>query len=203
MGCHLAGRTGRTLQSLYNNKLNNIVGIDCAGPMFKGDLNSRIQDTDANNVISLMCSYAFGPGSSIYGTHNYIVNNGGNQPACASDEKCMDGLVSIFPWTKSCSHAFCCNLVAELLSSNSSQFFVSRCDCFTKCTKSEPKTCPLSLEPNKNCAPGLFSVYTNNNSPYAMGEEGAKGCKGCSDCYNCYPSFATVFSFSGDGRYCY
>lgn len=204
MGCHAAGLSGRFLQTAFNKQLNHIVGIDCAGPYFKhSPQEERIHCKDAKIVTNLICSYVFGAGSHILGTHNYKINNGGNQPACAEKEKCQDGLESIKKNTASCSHFFCCNIIADLLVNMKNEYFASRCNCFNKCDEMESQSCPLSLSPEPHCLPGLFSVHTNSEFPYQMGEAGAKLCNGCNECYSCPGRLGTVLSYSSDGNYCY
>lgn len=202
MSCHVAGYAGRYLKDHNGILLENIIGIDCAGPLFKNHHDLRIKPSDAKCVISLHTSYTFGLGETLVGDYNIRVNKGGNQPACMEKEKCLDCGAAVISSSACCSHAFGCDIVAEMLTTpeDSNQFLLTHCDNYKSCTIPTDYVLGLSI---CNKPRGIYDLRTNPSSPYGMGKAGLTNCTSCEECYSCFGSFSQLMAASSDGNVCY
>lgn len=206
MGGQVAGRSGKVSKAAYSVTLKRIVLVDPAGPLFKQGLPQwRAHCSDAECVISIHCSYVFGPGCEFMGSHNVIVNKGGNQRPC--NENCTDCGTSLIPIVgpRCCSHHFCCPIVANMLITqiDQNEYRLVGCRCYGECNTTLKNECKLSLDLCSCSKGGLFKLSTNDYPPYAMGREGLKTCTSCEDCFECLGSPAMLLSANTDGKYCY
>lgn len=202
MGCHVAGFSGRFLNSKYGIQLDVIVGVDCAGPGFKNLPESRIKCSDAKCIISEHTSYTFGLGEMCLATHTVRFNTGGNQQACMEDENCLECLPSILAGTPCCSHGFGCNVTAEMLTipEETNLMYLTRCKSYRFCNEPTDIVFGISL---CNQPEGIYDLRTSNSSPFGRGKAGLVNCTKCSDCYSCLGSPSQLMAASFDGNVCY
>ncbi|CRK89447.1 CLUMA_CG003192, isoform A, partial [Clunio marinus] len=153
LGAHVAGMAGK---SLTRGKFNTIHGVDPAGPLFNvNDPSTRLAVGDAEYVECIHTdSRNFGIGDAICDA-DFFPNGGSNQPGCL---------------TTLCDHGRAFDLFEESLKAN--ELWGRRC--------SDANQIPIGCtgegaymegEPSnfKNNIRGIFTLPTNNNSPFGLG----------------------------------
>jgi len=160
LGAHIAGHTGKNTR---NFRINNIVGLDPAGPLFSvRNPEGRIDASDATYV---ECIHTNGPtiilvGAGIgapIGHADFFPNGGDSQPGCL---------------TNTCSHGRAVDYYVESVASNA--FFAWRCP---ERDSVSSRLCTLTpgawmggdhLNFDKRES-GSFYLETNRRSPFAEG----------------------------------
>ena len=150
---HVAGIAGKNVQ---RGRINTIIGMDPAGPLF--DVNNpraRLDFSDAEYVESIHTDVAFGIVAEI--SHaDFFPNNGHTQPGCI---------------TQICDHGRAVLFYVEAI--NSSQFRANRCQGFGE-IRQNIRCVGESVvmgEPSnaRNNIRGVYQVFTSNQSPFGRG----------------------------------
>ncbi|XP_076241015.1 phospholipase A1-like [Calliopsis andreniformis] len=82
LGAHIAGFAGKAVQRMTNQKLQQIIGMDPAGPSFRGNsCSNRLCVTDARFVQALHTSRILGYHDAI-GNVDFYFHGGTHQPGC-------------------------------------------------------------------------------------------------------------------------
>lgn len=160
LGAHVAGFVGKTL----NVPLGNIVGLDCALPMFSDkDSGNRLHSTDAIYVESIHTDAGRTGFYTPIGQASFYPNWGRPQPGCGMD------LVG------SCGHGRAHQLYSESILS-ADGFWARQCSDHSAITG---RNCPanpgigytkMGGEPlNSVGKTGVFYLATNSASPFAQG----------------------------------
>lgn len=153
LGAHIAGIAGKNVR---RGRINTIIGMDPAGPLF--DLNNptaRLDWRDADYVESIHTDLTFGMGAVI--SHvDFFPNNGNGQPGCS---------------TSTCDHGRAVLFHVEAI--NSQRLRGNRCEGVTEINNNRVCTGEsLSIgDPAnaRNNARGIYQVFTNAQSPFGRG----------------------------------
>lgn len=160
LGAHIAGIAGK---SVTRGRVNHIIGLDPAGPLFTvGNAAGRLDSGDANyvEVIHTNGQTVFIPGSGIgqpIGHADFWPNGGLWQPGCL---------------TALCSHGRAVEYYVESIQNNA--FHGLECP-----TRNTANAASCTIQPgawmggdginfDKNLR-GSFFMPTNNNAPFAQG----------------------------------
>ncbi|CAG9861221.1 unnamed protein product [Phyllotreta striolata] len=156
LGAHVAGICGAVLKG----KVNHIVGLDPALPLFPWDeVDGRLDPTDAQFVqVIHTCSGILGYNRDL-GHVDYWPNGGSDQPGCG-------GLLDI---GGACSHSRSYKYFAESVMSDG--FLSHKCDNYEdyengKCDK-EP-TSPMGEYSPDYRATGRYFLQTHSESPFSQ-----------------------------------
>jgi pancreatic triacylglycerol lipase len=153
----MAGITGKNVR---RGRINSIIGLDPAGPLFSvNNPSTRLDASDAEYVENIHTnggSLGSGIGAAI-GHADFFPNGGSVQPGCL---------------TNSCSHLRAVDLYIESINRNG--FFGLRCGsaldaAWGRCT-GEPGSW-FGGEPSNhvNSLRGIFHFTTNNRAPFSIG----------------------------------
>lgn len=160
LGAHIAGIAGKNVR---RGRINHIIGLDPAGPLFTvNNVAGRLDAGDANyvEVMHTNGQTLLVPGSGIgqpIGHADFFVNGGQWQPGC---------------FTALCSHGRAVEFYVESIQNNAFWAF----ECATRNTISA-NSCTIrpgawmagdAINFNKVLR-GSFFLQTNNNSPFARG----------------------------------
>lgn len=150
---HISGIAGKNVR---RGRINTIIGLDPAGPLF--DVNNptaRLDFSDATYVESIHTDTVFGIGATI--SHvDFFPNNGNIQPGC---------LTSI------CDHGRAVLFYVEAINSN--RLRGNRCQGLGE-LRQNIRCVGESIvmgEPSNalNNVRGIYQVFTNNQSPFGRG----------------------------------
>lgn len=151
LGAHIAGITGK---NVLRGRINTIIGMDPAGPLF--DANSpvhRLDSSDANYVESIHTDTVFGISAAI--SHvDFFPNNGQFQPGCL---------------TAICDHSRAVLFYAEAI--NLSLLRGNRCTTISE-IRDNIRCLGDSVvmgSPNNFNRRGIYQVLTNRSSPFGRG----------------------------------
>jgi len=156
----LAHMAGIAAKRVRRGRINTIIGLDPAGPLFSVNTPSeRLDFTDANYVEAIHTNGgAFGSGiGAAIGHADFFPNGGSVQPGCI---------------TNSCSHLRAVDLYLESINVN--RLFGLRCasqtDAFWGRCTSEPGAW-FGGEPSnfRSTLRGIFHFVTNNRAPFGQG----------------------------------
>ncbi|CAO1437164.1 unnamed protein product [Diamesa hyperborea] len=156
LGAHTAGLVGKRVT---RGRIQVIHGLDPAGPLF--DVNNPIARLAANDAL-----YTEGirTNAGLLGLDlpicqaDFYPNFGSNQPGCGLDV------------AGTCAHGRANEFFAEAI--NSPRFVARRCFNYSQITNRSTCTGITAVMGNDAGSPGLegiFTVTTNNNSPFAQG----------------------------------
>lgn len=156
LGAHIAGIAGKSVRF---GKINTIIGLDPAGPMFSiENPENRLDSTDAEYVECIHTNSRLTGFGLPIGHADFYPNGGFHQPGCI---------------TNRCSHSRAALFYFESLNSNS--FWSTQCEN----TSNAPRGCSrissvtMGGEPSnaqKNVS-GIFHLTTNRSPPFAQGRQ--------------------------------
>lgn len=112
LGAHMVGYVGKH----FNGNIEQIVGLDPAGPFFENETSTRLQKTDAKFVQVIHTSSGKNGLGTPSGHADYYPNGGAKQPGCGLD------LVG------KCAHLRSFWFYAESLSNN--EFYAEECNSY-------------------------------------------------------------------------
>ena len=160
LGAHIAGMTGKNVR---RGRVNSIIGLDPAGPLFSvRNAAGRIDAADGDYV---ECIHTNGPTVVLVGAGigapicdaDFFPNGGDSQPGCL---------------TNTCSHGRAVDFYVESLRNNA--FFGLRCEQRDSISSRRCQQTPGGwmgndiIVSNKRLS-GSFYLETNRNSPFAQG----------------------------------
>ncbi|CRK90501.1 CLUMA_CG004131, isoform A [Clunio marinus] len=157
LGAHIAGMTGKNVR---RGKINTIIGLDPAGPLFSiNNPAERLAVGDAMYVEGIHTNgglLAAGIGAPI-GNADFFPNGGSGQPGC---------------WTNTCSHGRAVEYYVESIRSN--RFLAVQCANESDAGRGRCSGQPgawMGGEPSNfdKSLRGIFYLETNRNSPFAQG----------------------------------
>ncbi|CRK87466.1 CLUMA_CG001267, isoform A [Clunio marinus] len=157
LGAHVAGFTGK---SVTRGRVNTIIGLDPAGPLFPvGDPTGRLDVGDAVYVEAIHTNGGtLGSGIGAPIAHaDFFPNGGETQPGCT---------------TGGCSHTRAVSLYMESVTNN--QFRANRCATAADAATGNCALTPIAFmggEPSnyRNNLRGIFHMTTNSASPFGRG----------------------------------
>jgi pancreatic triacylglycerol lipase len=157
LGAHVAGMCGK---SVLNGRIQTIVGLDPADPLFS--INTPNERLDVNDALYVEGIVTNGGGSGMFAPISqatFYPNGGQTQPGCDSGQ---------------CSHSRAHHLFAESVRTTVG-FWARRCISFAEiqagtCTASGANMA-MGGEPSNHGrgATGVYALTTNGNSPFAQG----------------------------------
>lgn len=153
LGAHVAGIAGK---NVVRGRINTIIGMDPAGPLF--DVNNpraRLDFSDAEYVESIHTDTSFGIVATI--SHvDFFPNNGHSQPGCV---------------TSICDHGRAVQFYTEAI--NSSLLRGTRCTSLNDLRQNIRCLGDSVIMGNpanaRNNARGIYQVLTNSQSPFGRG----------------------------------
>lgn len=151
---HIAGIAGKAVRF---GRINTIIGLDPAGPLFSiRDVNARLDRTDAEYVEVIHTnSRVTGIGFPI-GHADFFPNGGTQQPGCLRNF---------------CNHDRAPRFFVESISNNN--FFAHRCESINDVVEGgcSGPLATMGGEPSNanNNVRGIFHLRTNRSSPFAQG----------------------------------
>ncbi|KAG5672351.1 hypothetical protein PVAND_002484 [Polypedilum vanderplanki] len=151
LGAQVAGHAGK---NVARGKVNKIIGLDPAGPVFNSkDADGRLDYTDANYVEVIHTNMGFTGMNKLIGHTDFIANSGTHQPGCIDP---------------SCSHHRATKFYIESINMN--PFWARQCVNFTKAMR---ENCTGEFvrmgdpaNPERNLR-GIFSFQTNKSPPFS------------------------------------
>jgi pancreatic triacylglycerol lipase len=153
---HIAGIAGKAVRY---GRINTIIGLDPAGPLFSlRDVHGRLDRRDADYVEVIHTnSRVTGIGFPI-GHADFFPNGGSQQPGCLRNF---------------CNHDRAPKFFTESITNNN--FFARRCESIADVVEGGCSGTPLATmggEPSNanNNVRGVFHLRTNRSSPFAQGK---------------------------------
>ncbi|XP_058467034.1 pancreatic triacylglycerol lipase-like [Malaya genurostris] len=158
LGAHVAGNAGKGQQG----KINTVIALDPAGPLFSAGQDSAVSPTDGQYVETIMTNAGVNGINTALGQANFYPNWGRSQPGCGTD---IGG---------SCAHNRAPMFYAESISS-STAFTSVRCASHDELL--EGQCTPSGDGANMGGQPsnfgrgvnGVFHLSTNEEAPFALG----------------------------------
>lgn len=155
LGAHVAGATGKQVTT---GKIDTIIGLDPAGPLFSLSNPSRRLAQGDGNYVEIMHTNVggFGLGGPL-GDSDFFVNGGRSQPGC---------------FTALCSHVRAFNLMRESILNNN--FVATKCNSVDEarnqaCTGDRTEKMAGEPSNSRRILRGIFSVETNGSEPFGRG----------------------------------
>ncbi|XP_065073636.1 pancreatic triacylglycerol lipase-like [Ochlerotatus camptorhynchus] len=159
LGGHVAGVVGKH----QNGRINSIIGLDPAGPLFSADNDDVLSEKDAQYVETVFTNAGQLGFYGSLGGANFYANGGSSQPGCGFD---------LFG---SCAHARAWSYFAESVTS-SVGFRATRCQSHDdlaagQCVSSSSDGVTMGGEPSNHGkgVEGFYLICTNSEEPYAKG----------------------------------
>lgn len=166
LGAHVNGIAAKHIK---HGKINTIIGLDPALPLFNpDDMQNRLTAHDALYVETIQTSDILGFSIPI-GTASFFPNGGTTQPFCDFDP------------TGSCSHSMAVDYFVEALSKGKdNDFFTVRCKDLQSllkknCRNDDNANIRLGSPDNFHKARGIYYLKTRKKAPFAAGNIYLKG----------------------------
>ncbi|XP_021707253.1 lipase member H [Aedes aegypti] len=158
LGAHVAGNAGKH----FNGRINTIIALDPAGPLFSAGQSDAVSPQDGLYVETIMTNAGLLGANEPLGQSNFYPNGGRNQPGCGVD---IGG---------GCAHGRAPAFYIESLRS-SVPFRSTRCASHDEvlggvCTPSGPDA-NMGGQPSNfgRGVQGIYFLTTNDASPFARG----------------------------------